>query len=213
MTRFFKNFSFDRGLFVGTVALFLLSMPLTLFHPDYPDLSFIERPQPGLRLLEKGMDALGFPREIDMDEMRFPHISIESPAFREAAPPSPLAWDVASISKPFVGNSPLPQQVKKKGPPKKKEQPMLVKRGQQFGDMALLFVGMMKAQKAGALKVVLKDLKTQRHHLLEKGEQYGGVWVKELVFHTAILNGQNGRQWILTTQPGESTVLLTHGEK
>lgn len=204
MISFFKNLSFDRILFVASLALFFLSFPIALFHSNYPNLSFIERPRSGLHLTGQVMDAIGFPRQIVLDEMRFLNISIQSPSLEEKAPPPVREWKVALMEKLFLPNIPHPQHVKRvTGLTAPTKQKRLVQTGGTVGNR-WLFVGLVRTEREGAFKVVLKDVKSNRHHLLNEGEGIDGLKVEEVVFHTAVLVSEDGQRWTLTTQPGAS---------
>lgn len=210
ISRFFKELSFDRILFLVSLALFSLSFPLALFHADYPPLSFIERPRSGLHLTEQLMDAIGFPRQIALDEMRFLGIAVKSPSLEEKGPPPPREWNVPLMEKPFLSKAPLRQPVKKVAGatlPRKNR----VVQGGAVGKR-WLFVGLAQTEREGGIRVVLKEVKSNRHHLLNKGEGIDGLKVEEVVFHTAILVSEDGRRWTLTTQPGESKLFMEGGE-
>lgn len=211
ISKFFKDLSFDRILFLASLALFFLSFPLALFHADYPSLSFIERPQSGLHLTEQVMDAVGFPRQIVLDEMRFLGVVVKSPSLEEKGPPPPREWSVALMEKPFLSRLPLRQPVKRVADatlPKKKR---LVQTGGAVGKR-WLFVGLAQTEREGGIKVVLKEVKSNRHHLLNKGEGIDGLKVEEVVFHTAILVSEDGQRWTLTTRPGESKSFIEGGK-
>ncbi|TAJ99112.1 MAG: hypothetical protein EPO39_16985 [Candidatus Manganitrophaceae bacterium] len=211
MISFFKNLSPDRLLFLMALALFLLPFPLTLFRSDYPNLSFIERPQSGLRIKEKVMDRIGLPREVVLDEMRFLNVSVRSPSLEEKEPSAPPEWDVALIEKPFSHAAPRPQHVRKRREAVDKKIGGLVQKGEAVGDKKLVFVGLVQTEREGGVKVVLKDIKSKRHHLLNKGEGIDGLKVEEVVFHTAILVSEDGQRWTLTTRPGESKSFIGGG--
>ncbi|MDC4207073.1 MAG: hypothetical protein MPW15_30055 (plasmid) [Candidatus Manganitrophus sp.] len=202
MISFLKNLSPDRLFFLVALALFFLPFPLTLFRSDYPNLSFIERPQSGLRIKEKVMDWLGLPRDIVLDEMRFLNVSVRNPSLEEKGPPAPHEWNVALIEKPFLHAAPRPQHVRKTGEATGKKRVRLVQKGEAVGDKKLVFVGLVQTEREGEVKVVLKDVKSKRHHLLNKGEGIDGLKVEEVVFHTAVLVSEDGRRWTLTTRPG-----------
>jgi len=211
MLSFFKNLSFDRALFVSAFALFSLSFPMSLFHADYPNLSFIERPRPGFHLTERIMDAAGFPREVVLDEMRFLNISVRSPSVQEKAASPAREWNLSLMERPFLQPAPPPQHVKRvAGPTAPKKEKRLVQTGGTVGNK-WLFVGLVQTEWKGEVKVVLKDIKSNRHHLLNKGEGIDGLKVEEVVFHTAILVSEDGQRWTLTTRPGESKLFIEGG--
>lgn len=214
ISRFFKELSFDRILFLISLTLFVLSLPIALFHTDYPSLSFIERPRSGLHLTERFMDASGFPRQVALDEMRLIGIAVSNPSLAEKDPPPPRKWNIALMKKPFLSKTPLRQPVNKAAAatlPAPATLPMKnrVVQGETVGKR-WRFVGLVKTEREGGVRVVLQEVESNRHHLLHQGEEIGGLKVEEVVFHTAILVSQDGQRWTLTTQPGEST-LFTEG--